>query len=108
MRAQASHCCRLKFDSHMKLVFLAVTLLQLANVVLVVAFLFLAFRLIESRWSYKISKPFAWDEAVKNGAISKRLKKKERFYRDKVRLYTFWLTIERLKNEKIGGAFAEV
>jgi O-methyltransferase len=92
----------------MKLVLLGLTVLQLANAILVIIFLFLAFRLVESRWSYKISKPFVWDEAVRNGLISKRLKRKERFYRDKVRFYTFWFLIERLKSENIKGAFAEV
>ena len=69
---------------------------------------FTGFKLAETNWSYKISKPHAWEEAVKNGAVSRKLKKIERFYRDKVRLYTFWLQIERLKKEKIEGAFAEV
>ncbi|HWA34473.1 MAG TPA: TylF/MycF/NovP-related O-methyltransferase [Cyclobacteriaceae bacterium] len=92
----------------MKLVLIALTVLQLANTVLVLTFIFLAFRLMESRWSYKISKPYSWDEAVRNGSISKRLKRKERLYRDKVRFYSFWLIIERLKEEKIKGAFAEV
>ncbi len=92
----------------MKLVVLGVTLLQLANTVLVLTFIFLAFRLLESRWSYKISKPFSWDEAALSGSISKRLKKKERLYRDKVRFYSFWFAIERLKRENIKGVFAEV
>ncbi len=90
------------------LVLLALTFLQLANTVLVLTFIFLAFRLVESRWSYKISKPFAWEEAVRKGSISKRLKKKERLYRDKVRFYTLWLLIEKLKQENTKGAFAEV
>ena len=32
----------------------------------------------------------------------------ERTYRDKVRFYTFWLQIERLKNDHIEGSFAEL
>lgn len=87
---------------------LAFTIFELATITLVVALLFLGFKLVETNWSYKISKPHAWEEAVKNGAVSRKLKKIERFYRDKVRLYTFWLQIERLKKEKIEGAFAEV
>lgn len=87
---------------------LAFTIFELASIALVVALLFLGFKLAESNWSYKISKPHVWEEAVKNGAVSKKLKRIERFYRDKVRLYTFWLQIERLKKEKIAGAFAEV
>jgi O-methyltransferase len=87
---------------------LALSLLQLANGILVIIFLFLAFRLLESRWSYKISKPFAWDEAVNQGLISTKLKRKERSYRDKVRFYTFWLQIKRLNDETVKGAFAEI
>lgn len=87
---------------------LAFTIFELASIALVVALLFLGFKLAETNWSYKISKPHAWEEAVKNGEVSKKLKKIERFYRDKVRLYTFWLPVERLKKEKIEGAFAEV
>lgn len=32
----------------------------------------------------------------------------ERTYRDKVRFYTFWLQIERIKVNSISGAFAEL
>ena len=87
---------------------LAISLLQLANGVLILIFLFLGFKFIETNWSYKISKPYAWDEAVKQGFPSKKLKKIERFYRDKVRFYTFWFQIERLRKEAVPGAFAEV
>lgn len=87
---------------------LAFSIFQLVNITLVVTFLILAFKLAETNWSYKISKPHAWEAAVKKGAISTKLKKTERFYRDKVRFYTFWFQIERLKNKQIIGAFAEV
>ncbi len=87
---------------------LAFSLLQLTNGILVLIFLYLGFKFVETNWSYKISKPYAWDEAVRQDRISKKLKKIERFYRDKVRFYTFWLQIERLKKESIIGSFAEV
>ncbi len=87
---------------------LAFSILQIANGVLVLIFLFLGFRFLETNWSYKISKPFSWDEAVRQGSVTKKLKKIERFYRDRVRFYTFWFQIERLKRENIPGAFAEV
>ena len=87
---------------------LAFTIFELTSIALVVTLLFLGFKLAEINWSYKISKPYAWEEAVQSGKVSKKLKKIERFYRDKVRFYTFWLQIERLKKEKIEGAFAEV
>jgi O-methyltransferase len=86
----------------------AVSLLQLTNGILILIFLYLVFRFIETNWSYKISKPFAWNEAIQENKISKKLKKIERFYRDKVRFYTFWFQIERLKKESIPGSFAEL
>ncbi|NOT75878.1 MAG: methyltransferase [Cyclobacteriaceae bacterium] len=87
---------------------LAFSLLQLTNGILIIFFLFLVFRFIETNWSYKISKPYQWEEAVRSGVVSKKLKKIERFYRDKVRFYTFWLQINRLKKESVVGALAEV
>lgn len=87
---------------------LTYTIFQLITIALVVTFLFLAFKLAETNWSYKISKPHAWDAAVKKGNVSTKLKRIERFYRDKVRFYTFWFQIERLKSKQIIGAFAEV
>lgn len=77
-----------------------------AGLVLIAAYL--GFKILETNWSYTISKPYAWDQAVKGGRVSKRLKKAERFYRDKVRFYTLWFQLERLKNEGVPGAFAEV
>ncbi len=87
---------------------LAFSLLQLINITLVVVFLFLVFRLVETSWSYKISKPYVWEEAVKKGEISAKLKKIERFYRDKARFYAIWFQLRRLKRDNISGAFAEV
>ncbi len=90
------------------LILAALTTLQLTNIILVLIFLFLGFKYLETTWSYKISKPYKWETAVKNGEISNRLKKLERSYRDKVRFYMFWFQIERLKKDHVPGAFAEV
>ena len=86
----------------------AFSIFQLASITLMICFLFLIFKLAETNWSYKISKPYAWEEAVTNGRISKPLRKMEKFCRDKVRFYTIWFQIERLKKEGVSGAFAEV
>lgn len=83
-------------------------LVHLISILLGLIFLFLLFKVFESKWSYKISKPHRWEEGVKQKMISPELQSIERTYRDKVRLYTFWLQIERLKNEKVEGAFAEL
>lgn len=63
---------------------------------------------METSWSYKISKPHKWEQAVKEGLISKELIKMERTYRDKVRFYNLWFQVERLKRLKVPGAFAEL
>jgi len=87
---------------------LTIDTIQLISIVLVLVFLFLAFKVFESKWSYKISKPYKWEEAVKKGLVSDELKSIERTYRDKVRFYNFWFQIERLKRSNIPGAFAEL
>ncbi len=81
---------------------------EIASIVLVLVLLFLGFKVLEMKWSYKISKPYKWDDAIEKGEVSSKLKKYEKAYRDKVRFYTFWLQIERLKKENILGAFAEL
>ena len=83
-------------------------LFQLISILLALVFFIWVFKVMEPEWFYKISKPYKWQETIKRGELSDNLKKLERTYRDKVRLYTFWLQIERLKNEKIPGDFAEL
>ncbi len=87
---------------------LSISIIQLISIVLVLIFLFLAFKIMETSWSYKISKPHNWEHAVKVGLVSKELIKIERTYRDKVRFYNLWFQTERLKRMKIQGAFAEL
>lgn len=87
---------------------LALSFFQLGNIILVLILAFLAFKILETKWSYKISKPYAWEEAVRKGEVSAKLKKIERFYRDKARFYAIWFQIRRLKRDNISGAFAEV
>ena len=81
---------------------------ELISIILLLVLAYLVFRLFEQRWSYKISKPFKWEHASKQGKVSQRLKKMESTYRDKVRFYTVWLEIERLKERGIEGSFAEL
>ena len=88
--------------------FLSIDVFQMISTILIVALLFLGFKVFETSWSYKISKPANWEKSLLKGNISKKLKKMERTYRDKVRLYNFWFQIERLKRLNIEGAFVEV
>ncbi|MFT4737402.1 MAG: O-methyltransferase [Cyclobacteriaceae bacterium] len=82
--------------------------LDTASIILVIVLLFLGFKYVESFWSYRISKPYAWDQAVAKKQIPKQLLRIERGFRDKVRLYNLWFQVEQLKKNKISGAFAEL
>jgi len=52
--------------------------------------------------------PPAWEHARKEGSISRELLKASRNYPDKVRLYNFWLQIQRINKDKISGDIAEL
>jgi O-methyltransferase len=92
----------------MNLLFANISMFQALNIILVMVLLFLGYQYLETFWSYKISKPHAWQDAVKKKLVSKELIKIERAYEDKVRLYNLWFQVEQLKKNKIGGAFAEL
>ena len=85
-----------------------ISMFQALNIILVMVLLFLGYQYLETFWSYKISKPYAWEKAVKNKSVSKELIKMERAYRDKVRFYNLWFQVQRLKKNKVSGAFAEI
>ena len=80
----------------------------MANIALLFILFFIGFKYVETFWSYKISKPYAWENAIKNKLISKELIKTERFFRDKARFYNLWFQIEYLKKNSIAGSFAEL
>lgn len=52
--------------------------------------------------------PPAWEHARKQGTLNKKLLKASRNYPDKVRLYNFWLQIQRIEKDGIEGDFAEL
>jgi O-methyltransferase len=52
--------------------------------------------------------PPAWEHARKEGGLSRELLKASRNYPDKVRLYNFWLQIQRINKDKISGDIAEL
>lgn len=85
-----------------------ITTFQTINIALVLVALFIVFKYLETFWSYKISKPYAWEQAVKSKKLDKRLIRMERTFRDRVRFYNIWLQIERLRKNEVNGAFAEL
>jgi O-methyltransferase len=53
-------------------------------------------------------RPVEWENARKQGLISKQLDKLERNYPDKVRFFNWWFQVERLKRDGVPGDFAEL
>ena len=88
--------------------FLSVGIIGVINIVLLILFLFIVFKYLETFWSYKINKPYLWEQAIKNKQISKELKSLEFETRDKVRFYTLWFQTVRLKKHNVPGHFAEL
>lgn len=85
-----------------------ITLYQIVQIILLGIILVYLIYYVYTVLFDKKYQPKAWQDAVKNGRISKQLQKLEKNYPDKVRFFNFWFQIERLKKEQINGAFAEL
>ena len=84
-----------------------VTWFEVLNFVLCGCLILIGYKYFETFWSYKINKPYAWEQAVALKTVTPQLIKMERTFRDRVRFYNLWFQIEYLKL-KITGAFAEL
>jgi len=76
--------------------------------ILVFVLLLIIYKYLETFWTYKLYKPYQWEFVVKNHLVSKELKNLEHNYYDKIRFFSMWFQIERLKKENIEGDFAEL
>lgn len=85
-----------------------ISLFMAVNLGIAAILLFLLARFAWSMWFSTAFQPQEWIAAKKGGLISKRLSAFSRSYPDKVRFFAWWLQVERLKREKVPGAFAEV
>ncbi|HEY9113119.1 MAG TPA: TylF/MycF/NovP-related O-methyltransferase [Bacteroidales bacterium] len=85
-----------------------ISLYQIVQVVLIFIILIYLVYYVYSVLFNKNYQPKMWQFAVKNNLVSTELRKLERKYRDEVRFYNFWFQIERLKKDKVEGAFAEL
>jgi O-methyltransferase len=85
-----------------------VSIFQLLNFILILGMLGALSWYTWGLFNGKEYSPAEWAFARKNKLISAELLKAFRNYEDKVRFFTFWLQIERLKREKVEGAFAEL
>ncbi|MEI6683153.1 MAG: TylF/MycF/NovP-related O-methyltransferase [Bacteroidota bacterium] len=84
------------------------TLFQVVNFGLILVLLILFLRYLWITFAGREGTPVEWQQAVKTGRISARLKKMERRYPDKVRFYNWWFQTERLRQERVPGVFAEL
>lgn len=82
--------------------------LQLVNFVIILVVLIF---LIKYSWDIffgETYEPPAWEKARKDKQLSPELLKFSKNYPDKVRLYNFWLQIQRLEKDNVVGDFAEL
>lgn len=82
--------------------------INIIYLILLFTLVLIVFKYFETFWSYKVYKPHLWEEAVKQNTVSPTLKSLERRYYDKIRFYSMWFQIERIKRENIIGDFAEL
>jgi len=85
-----------------------VTWFEVLNFALCVFLILIGYKYFETFWSYKINKPYAWEQAVALKTVPPDLIKMERTFRDRVRFYHLWFQIEYLKKTEVKGAFAEL
>jgi len=84
------------------------TLLDYFEVILAILLGIIVIRYILTLSTDRVYMPVSWKEAVKKGKVNPALVRTERKYRDKARFFNLWLQIERLRQDDVPGAFAEL
>lgn len=87
---------------------MSLTLFQWINLIGGLVLLLLIIRLGWNMWISSSEYPQEWIQARKQHKISRKLLVKSRLYPDKLRFFSWWLQVERLRREKVPGAFAEL
>ena len=85
-----------------------ITWFEILNFILCLFLILTGYKYFETFWSYKINKPYAWEQSVALKTIPSELIRLERTFRDRVRFYNFWFQIEHIKKMEIEGVFAEL
>ncbi len=81
---------------------------QLLNFTIILIVLIFLIKYLWDMFFGESYEPPAWENARKEGSLSRELRKASRNYPDKVRLYNFWLQIQRIQKDKVQGDFAEL
>jgi O-methyltransferase len=82
--------------------------LVVINLLLAAVFLFFLGRYLWSIYTEGVFRPEEWAHRMKRNKINTDLRKQQKTYKDKVRFFNWWLQAERLKKDKVQGAFAEL
>jgi O-methyltransferase len=85
-----------------------ISVFMAANLLIGVVLLFLLIRFAWNMWYSTSFYPAAWIRAKKSGHIDPALSRMARSYPDKTRFFSWWLQVERLRNDEVPGDFAEV
>jgi O-methyltransferase len=85
-----------------------VTVFKLINLVVILIMLGVLSRYAWGLFFDSDYEPAEWEYARKNRLIPVSLIKAMKKFEDKVRFFTFWLQVERLKREEVPGSFAEL
>jgi len=81
---------------------------QLINFTIILIVLIFLIKYLWEMFFGESYEPPAWEFARKQGKFSRTLLKSSRNYPDKVRLYNFWLQVQRIEKEEVKGDFAEL
>jgi O-methyltransferase len=84
------------------------TTFQYINLLLLNAAAWGLFGYFWSFWTFKVFKPFRWLDGVKNKRHSRVVLRLERKFKDKNRFYSLWLLMNRIEDEGVEGAMAEL
>lgn len=85
-----------------------ISLFTAVNFGVLIILLVLLARFAWNMWFSAAFQPQEWIAARKDGRVGRKLLALSRRYPDKVRFFTWWLQVERLKREQVPGSFAEV
>ncbi|MEI7980960.1 MAG: TylF/MycF/NovP-related O-methyltransferase, partial [Bacteroidota bacterium] len=84
------------------------TVFQIINYILILLVLILFIRYMWGVFFDGNYQPVDWRYALSKGKVSDKVKKIEKKYPDKVRFFTWWFLVDRLRLEEIPGDFAEL
>jgi O-methyltransferase len=106
--SKSYYLCKVnQFHKNQQFIMANISLLTIITLVVIMIVLLIIFKYL---YNYFVNPnvPLAWAQAINDDRVTKQLRKLKSHYPDKTRFFIWWLQNERLKADKIPGAFAEV